>query len=87
MSEKIETNAAQSTTKPDAPILRLNRLNHVRVTGKILDATAGKLDCYIEYATAKMNTEINHGDVIEHGLMLLFERDQGFKNWLKQNSN
>lgn len=84
MSEKIETNATQSTIKPDAPILRLNRLTYVRVTGKILDATAGKLDRYIEYATAKMNTEINHGDIIEHGLMLLFERDQGFKNWLKQ---
>ena len=69
---------------PDKPILQLNRINYVKVGGKILDSTGTKLDEYIRYASQRMNTEITPGDVIEHGLKLLFDRDAGFKNWLKQ---
>lgn len=84
MTEAKETN---TTTKPktDAPILQLNRLNYVKANGKILDSTNAKLEQYIVYATQRMKTEITSGDVIEHGLKLLFERDTGFKEWLKQN--
>ena len=84
MVEKIATENALDT-KTDQPILRLNRISYVKVSGKVLDSTAAKLDKYIEYATEKIKTEINSGDVLEHGLQLLFDRDAGFKNWLKQN--
>jgi len=32
-----------------------------------------------------MKTEVTSGDCLEHGLKLLFDRDAGFKEWLKQN--
>ncbi len=82
-----ETKETDTTAKPktDAPILQLKRLNYVKIGGKILDSTNAKLEQYISYATERMKTEITSGDVIEHGLKLLFERDTGFKEWLKQN--
>lgn len=83
----IEQNETNGITKPKtkAPILQLNRMIYVKIGGKILDTTGEKLDKYIAYATEQMNTEITKGDVIEHGLNLLFDRDSGFKNWLKEN--
>lgn len=84
MTEKEETPAA---AKPNgnAPILQLNRLTYVKIGGRVLDTTGTKLDKYIAYATEGMKTEITSGDVIEYGLKLLFDRDAGFKEWLKQN--
>jgi hypothetical protein len=72
-------------TKNEMPILQINRLSYTKINGKILEATSTKLDKYIRYATERMNTEITSGDVIEHGLKLLFERDTGFKDWLRKN--
>jgi hypothetical protein len=71
--------------KNEMPILQLNRLSYAKINGKILEATNAKLDKYIAYATERMKTEITSGDVIEHGLKLLFDRDTGFKDWLKKN--
>lgn len=84
MSEMNETNV---TTKPksDTPILQLIRLVYVKVNGKILESTNVKLEKYITYASKRLNTEITTGDCFEHGLKLLFERDTGFKDWLKEN--
>lgn len=84
MTEKEETNGAG---KPNgaAPILQLNRLTYVKIGGRVLDTTGAKLDRYITYATEGLKTEITSGDVIEYGLKLLFDRDAGFKEWLKQN--
>ena len=81
-----ETTELESNNKPNAgaPILQLNRLNYVKASGKILDSTNAKLEQYIRFATERMKTEITSGDVIEHGLKLLFERDTGFKEWLKR---
>ncbi len=84
MTEKQETET-NTKTKPDAPILQLNRLNYVKIGGKILDSTNAKLEQYIRFATERMKTEITTGDCLEHGLKLLFDRDNGFKEWLKQN--
>lgn len=83
MTEKIETT---TTTKPNgnAPILQLNRRTYVKIGGRVLDTTGAKLDKYIAYATERMNTEITSGDVLEYGLKLLFDRDAGFKEWLRQ---
>lgn len=82
-----ETNGMNVTTKPksDAPILQLIRLVYVKVNGKILESTNAKLEKYIAYASQRLNTEITTGDCFEHGLKLLFERDTGFKDWLKEN--
>ncbi len=82
-----ETNGIKETAKPktDAPILQLNRLNYVKIGGRVLDSTGEKLDKYIRYASERMNTEVTSGDCLEHGLKLLFDRDTGFKDWLKQN--
>ena len=82
-----ETNVMKESAKPktDAPILQLNRLNYVKIGGKVLDSTEKKLDKYIKYASERMNTEVTSGDCLEHGLKLLFDRDAGFKEWLKQN--
>ena len=82
-----ETNGIKETAKPktDAPILQLNRLNYVKIGGRVLDSTGEKLDKYIKYASERMKTEVTSGDCLEHGLKLLFDRDQGFKEWLKQN--
>lgn len=84
MSEINETNKTNGT-KTEMPILQLNRLSYAKINGKILETTNAKLEKYIRYATERMNTEISSGDVIEHGLKLLFERDTGFKDWLKKN--
>lgn len=82
-----ETNTAKESAKPkmDAPILQLNRTNYVRIQGRVLDSTGEKLDKYIRYASERMNTEVTSGDCLEYGLKLLFDRDAGFKEWLKQN--
>jgi len=84
MSETNETNGA-AKPRTDAPILQLNRLNYIKIGGRVLDSTGAKLDKYIRYATERMKTEITSGDCLEHGLKLLFDRDAGFKEWLKQN--
>lgn len=84
MSEINETKQT-SETKNEMPILQLNRLSYTKINGKILEATGAKLDKYIRYATERMKTEITAGDAIEHGLKLLFDRDSGFKDWLKKN--
>lgn len=82
-----ETNGTKENVKPktDAPILQLNRLNYVKIGGRVLDSTEKKLDKYIKYASERMKTEVTSGDCLEHGLKLLFDRDAGFKEWLKQN--
>lgn len=82
-----ETNEIKQTTetKNGMPILQLNRLSYAKINGKILETTNAKLEKYIRYATERMKTEITLGDVIEHGLKLLFDRDSGFKDWLKKN--
>lgn len=84
MSEINETKQTLDA-KNEMPILQLNRLSYAKINGKILEATNAKLDKYIAYATERMKTEITSGDVIEHGLKLLFDRDTGFKDWLKKN--
>ena len=84
MSELNDIKQA-TETKNEMPILQLNRLSYAKINGKILETTNAKLEKYIRYATERMNTEITSGDVIEHGLKLLFERDTGFKDWLKKN--
>lgn len=84
MTEKQETET-NAKMKSDAPILQLNRLNYVKIGGKILDSTNAKLEQYIRFAAERLKTEVTSGDAIEHGLKLLFERDAGFKEWLKQN--
>jgi|CXWL01.1.fsa_nt_gi hypothetical protein len=69
----------------EQPILQLYRLNYKKIGGKILDTTDAKLNKYLQFASQHMNTEITAGDVIEHALKMLFDRDTGFKNWLKRN--
>lgn len=84
MTETNEIKPA-TDTKTAMPILQLNRLNYAKINGKILETTNAKLEKYIRYATEQMKTEITSGDVIEYGLKLLFDRDTGFKDWLKKN--
>ncbi len=84
MSEINETKQT-AETRNEMPILQLNRLNYAKINGKILETTNNKLEKYIRYATERMKTEISSGDCIEHGLKLLFDRDTGFKDWLKKN--
>ena len=84
MSEINETKQT-AETRNEMPILQLNRLSYAKINGKILEVTNNKLEQYIRYATERMKTEISSGDVIEHGLKLLFDRDTGFKDWLKKN--
>jgi len=84
MSEINETKQT-TETRNEMPILQLNRLSYAKINGKILETTNNKLEKYIRYATERMKTEISSGDVIEHGLKLLFDRDTGFKDWLKKN--
>jgi hypothetical protein len=84
MSEINETKQT-AETRNEMPILQLNRLSYAKINGKILEITNNKLEKYIRYATERMKTEISPGDVIEHGLKLLFDRDTGFKDWLKKN--
>lgn len=84
MTEKQE-NGMNTKTNASAPILQLHRLIYVKICGKILDSTEAKLMLYIRYATERMKTEVEVGDCLDHGLRLLFDRDAGFKEWLKQN--
>ena len=63
----------------------LNRLNYVKVGGKILDSTNAKLTHYVAYASERLNTEVTVGDCLDHGLRLLYDRDAGFKEYLKMN--
>lgn len=84
MSEINETKQT-AERRNEMPILQLNRLSYAKINGKILEITNNKLEKYIRYATERMKTEISSGDVIEHGLKLLFDRDTGFKDWLKKN--
>ncbi len=77
--------SAHSAPSTEPPILQLYRLNYVKVGGKILDTTDAKLNKYIRFASQHMSTEITASDVIEHALKMLFDRDAGFRNWLKLN--
>lgn len=65
-------------------MLQINRLNHVRVNVKVLDSTDEKLKQYLQFAAARMDTEVTNHDVIEYALNLLFEKDSAFKSWLKR---
>lgn len=84
MTENTEK-ATAAKPLSDTPILQLYRLTYVKVGGKILDSTDAKLAKYIRFAALHMGTEITSGDVIEYALKMLFDRDAGFKNWLKTN--
>jgi hypothetical protein len=84
MTEYIEK-PTTSISGNEQPILQLHRVNYVKIAGKILDTTDAKLSKYLQFASQQMNTEITAGDVIEHALKMLFDRDAGFKNWLKRN--
>lgn len=84
MSENIEKSTMPNSGN-EQPILQLYRLNYKKIGGKILDTTDAKLNKYLQFASQHMNTEITAGDVIEHALKMLFDRDTGFKNWLKRN--
>lgn len=79
-SENTPT-ARRSTTRP---MLRINRLNHVRINAKILDSTDEKLKKYLQFASEKMDTEVTGDDVVEYSLTMLFDRDSAFKSWLKR---
>lgn len=65
-------------------MLQINRLNHIRINARILDATDQKLKQYLQFATAQMGTEITNDDVIDYALNLLFDRDSAFKSWQKR---
>ena len=78
-------NAPIQNSGNEQPILQLYRLNYIKIGGRILDTTDAKLNKYLRFASQQMNTEITTGDVIEHALKMLFDRDTGFKNWLKKN--
>ena len=84
MSEIIEHKTAKES-KNEMPILQLIRLNYARINGKILESTNTKLEKYMVYAKQKMQTDVTTGDCLEHALKLLFERDTGFKDWLREN--
>lgn len=83
MTITSETNPS-ATSKSMRPMLKINRLNHVRFNAKILDATDQKLKKYLQFAAARMDTKITNDDVIEYALNLLFERDTAFRSWLKR---
>lgn len=82
--EHDRTTANDSKTEP---ILQLYRQTYVKVSAKILDTTEQRLSEYLRFASEQMSQEITTGDVIEHALKLLFERDLAFKIWLKQNGH
>jgi hypothetical protein len=72
-------------SKPtDTPIIKLNRMDYVKVSGKILRSTRDNLEKYIEYASRNLGSGVTAGDCLEHGLNMLFSRDAGFKKWLKR---
>ncbi|MBX3291038.1 MAG: hypothetical protein KF855_17140 [Acidobacteria bacterium] len=78
------------TTTPETnqsmkqPMLQINRINHLRISAKILDSTDEKLKQYLQFAAARMDTKITNDDVVEYALNLLFERDTAFRFWLKK---
>ena len=84
MSENTEKPTTPNSGN-EQPILQLYRLNYKKIGGRILDTTDAKLNKYLRFASQQMNTEITASDVIEHALKMLFDRDAGFKNWLKKN--
>ncbi len=67
------------------PMLKINRLNYIRINAKILEATDQKLKEYLRFAGEQMKAEVTNDDVIEYALNLLFDRDSAFKSWLKRN--
>jgi len=69
----------------ERPLLQINRLNYVKMSTKILEATDKRLKQYLQFASVGMSTEITNDDVIEYALNHLFERDPAFKSWLKVN--
>lgn len=83
MLDNREINAPKPNKKIE-PILKLNRIKYVKVSGKILEQTKEKLDKYIEFAGVQMNETVTSGDCLEHALNMLFARDSGFKKWLKK---
>lgn len=83
MSILTERNPAASPSSMQ-PMLRINRLNYVKLSTKILDGTGEKLTQYVQFAGEQMGTEVTHNDVIEYALNMLFDRDSGFKSWLKR---
>lgn len=66
------------------PLLKITRPTFVTVNGKILNTTETKLGKYIEYASKALGAKCTTGDVLENALTTFFERDAGFKNYLKQ---
>ena len=84
MNEKNEINVTEKpkTKRTDLATKPLKLCQNRR---QGLDSTGEKLDKYIAYASRAMNTEITSGDCLEHALKLLFDRDSGFKAWLKEN--
>ncbi|MGH9949237.1 MAG: hypothetical protein ACRD6X_18860 [Pyrinomonadaceae bacterium] len=83
MTTAVE-NSSTATGSSGRPMLRINRLNHVRLNAKILDGTDQKLKQYLEFAGRQLDTEITNDDVIEYALNMLFDRDAAFKSWLKR---
>ncbi len=82
MSTTPETNPS-AKFRQKRPMLRINRLNYVRINAKILDSTDQKLKRYLQFSGEQMNTKVTTDDVIEYALNLLFERDSAFKSWSK----
>lgn len=77
---KITPSAKQTSERP---LLQINRLTYVKLNTRILDSTGQKLNDYVRFASASMDTGISNDDVIEFALNHLFERDPAFKSWLK----
>ena len=67
----------------ERPLLQINRLNFVKLTTRVLEATESKLKQYLQFASISMNTDITNDDVVEYALNHLFDRDPAFKSWLK----
>ena len=67
----------------ERPLLQINRLNFVKLSTRVLEATDSKLKQYLQFASISMNTDITNDDVVEYALNHLFERDPAFKSWLK----
>ncbi|MBX3282904.1 MAG: hypothetical protein KF756_10545 [Acidobacteria bacterium] len=82
MSTTPETNPS-AKFRQERPMLRIKRLNYVRINAKILDSTDQKLKRYLQFSGEQMNTKVTTDDVIEYALNLLFERDSAFKSWSK----
>lgn len=83
MSTITENNptARRSTGQP---MIQINRLNHVRISARILDSTELKLKQYLQFASEQMDTEVTNDDVVDYALNMLFARDSAFRSWLKR---